>query len=245
MLPSSSTQLPSGYRIAPGVRAFAIGDIHGRVDLLQQAMAKIDADLRDRPVPRSLRIFLGDYIDRGPDSRGVIDALIDIGQRHEAVFIKGNHETLVGDFLRNPSMLPAWRSLGGLETLASYGVTCALNPDSAKQTEAAQAFRDALPRSHVDFLTRLKPCFALNDVLFVHAGLRPGLPLASQSEHDLMWIRDDFLQHRGTFGKLVVHGHTPVRTPEVHPNRINIDTGAYATGQLTCLWIEGDRFGFL
>lgn len=245
MLPSSGMQLPSGFRIAPGIRAFAIGDIHGRVDLLRQVTTKIDADLRGRPVPRSVRIFLGDYIDRGPDSRGVIDTLIDIGQHHESVFIKGNHETLVGDFLRNPAMLPAWRSLGGLETLASYGVMCALNSEPAQQIEAAQAFREALPQSHVDFLTRLRLCFVLDDLLFVHAGLRPGVPLASQSEHDLIWIRDDFLLHRGTFGKLIVHGHTPVRTPEVHPNRINIDTGAYATGQLTCLWIENDRYGFL
>ncbi len=245
-MPSSiGTQLPSGFRIATGIRVFAIGDIHGRADLLQQAMEKIDADLRDRPATANLRVFLGDYIDRGPDSRGVIDALIDIRRRHECVFVKGNHETLVGDFLRNPAMLPGWRSLGGLETLASYGVACSLSPDPAKQVEAAHAFREALPRSHVDFLTHLKPCFALDDVLFVHAGVRPGVPLASQSEHDLLWIRDDFLQYRGDFGKLVVHGHTPVRAPEVHPNRINIDTGAYATGQLTCLWIERDRYGFL
>lgn len=245
MLPSIGTQLPSGFRIAPGIRVFAIGDIHGRADLLQQAMDKIDADLRERPAAQSRRIFLGDYIDRGPDSRKVLDTLIDIGQRHDSVFIKGNHETLVGDFLRNPAMLPAWRALGGLETLASYGIACPLNPDPARQMEAARAFREALPRSHIDFLTRLTSCLALDDLLFVHAGIRPGVPLASQSEHDLLWIRDDFLQHRGDFGKLVVHGHTPVRAPEVHPNRINIDTGAYATGQLTCLWIEGDRYGFL
>jgi serine/threonine protein phosphatase 1 len=245
MLPSVGTKLPSGFRIAPGRRVFAIGDIHGRVDLLRQVAEKIDADLRDRPVARSLRIFLGDYIDRGPHSRAVIDELIAIGQRDDAVFIRGNHETLVGEFLRDPSMLSAWRTLGGLETLVSYGVVSPLQPDAAQQVGIARAFREALPDSHVDFLAHLKTWFGVGDIFFVHAGVRPGVPLTSQAEHDLIWIRDDFLQHRGTFGKLVVHGHTPVHTPEVHPNRINIDTGAYATGQLTCLWIEADRFGFL
>ncbi len=245
MFPPVGTRLPSGFQIAAGCRVFAIGDIHGRVDLLRQAMEKIDADLHERPASRSLRVFLGDYIDRGPNSRAVIDELIAIGKRHEAVFIKGNHETLVGEFLRDPSALPAWRMLGGLETLASYGIVSPLVSNAARQIEVARAFREALPRSHVDFFARLKMCFTLDDVFFVHAGVRPGVPLGSQAEHDLIWIRDDFLQHRGAFGKLIVHGHTPVHTPEVHPNRINVDTGAYATGRLTCLWIEGDRFGFL
>lgn len=245
MRPSVGTRLPSGFQIASDCRVFAVGDIHGRIDLLRQAMERVDADLRDRPAARSLRIFLGDYIDRGPNSRAVIDELIAIGQRHEAVFIKGNHETLVGEFLRDPATLPAWRTLGGLETLASYGVVSPLTPNAAQQIEVAQKFRQALPRSHDDFLGQLRNCFSLDDMFFVHAGVRPGVPLPSQAERDLIWIRDDFLQHRGSFGKLIVHGHTPVQTPEVHPNRINIDTGAYATGQLTCLWIEGDRFGFL
>jgi serine/threonine protein phosphatase 1 len=237
--------LPSGFGISNEVRLYAVGDIHGRADLLEKISRKIDAHLEQNPCARHLRIFLGDYVDRGPDSRGVIEGLIAIEQRSEAVFLRGNHETFIAEFINDPTVLPAWRSLGGLETLASYGVVSPLNPDPEHQLRLAAEFSAALPPGHVQFLGRLRPCFAFDDVFFAHAGVRPGVPLASQSETDLFWIRDEFLQHRRLFEKLVVHGHTPVRTPDVQPNRINIDTGAYVTGQLTCLWIQGNRMGFL
>jgi serine/threonine protein phosphatase 1 len=237
--------VPSGFSISEQVRLYAVGDIHGRADLLEKINRKIDAHLEKNACARHLRIFLGDYVDRGPDSRGVIEGLIAIEQRSEAVFLRGNHETFIAEFINNPAVLPTWRSLGGLETLASYGVFSPLNPDPERQLRLAAEFSAALPPSHVQFLDRLRPCFAFDDVFFAHAGVRPGVPLVSQAETDLFWIRDEFLLYRRLFEKLVVHGHTPVRTPDVQPNRINVDTGAYVTGQLTCLWIQGNRMGFL
>jgi serine/threonine protein phosphatase 1 len=238
-------KMPSDFSIPEGVRLFAVGDIHGRVDLLRQTMEKIDAHLRKHPCPRSIRIFLGDYIDRGPRSRDVIDALIDIGKCSEAVFLQGNHETFLLDVLLNPAILPTWKTFGGLETLVSYGVSSPLNPDAAGSLKIVDTFIEKLPAEHVQFLKTLPPSFSFGDLFFVHAGVRPGVGLASQTTADLMWIRDEFLQHNEPFEKLIVHGRTPVKTPDVRPNRINIDTGAYATGRLTCVCFEEDRFGFL
>lgn len=238
-------RIPSGFSIPKGVRLFAVGDIHGRVDLLEQTIRKIDAHLRDYPSSRSIRIFLGDYVDRGPKSRDVLDALIDIGKRSETVFLRGNHETFLLDVLLNPAILPTWKTFGGLETLISYGVSSPLNPDIAGSLKIVDAFIEKLPAEHVQFLKTLSPCFSFGDIFFAHAGVRPGLGLAVQSVADLMWIRDEFLEHDELFEKLIVHGHTPVKTPDVRLNRINIDTGAYATGRLTCVCFEEDRFAFL
>jgi serine/threonine protein phosphatase 1 len=242
---STDLILPSRFRLSGDIRCYAVGDIHGRLDLLDSINRRVDDDLAKRPCPRHLRIFLGDYIDRGPDSRGVIGRLIELEQEAETVFIKGNHETFIGEFIANPSFLRTWQSLGGLETLASYGLKTQLNPDSKQQRKLAEELRAAISPEHVRFISRLRPCYALDDLFFVHAGIRPGVPLATQKENDLLWIRNEFLLHDGLFEKLIVHGHTPTRMPEIKLNRINIDTGAYVTGQLTCLWIEGDRMGFL
>ena len=245
MAPSTDRAVPSGFSISEYLRFYAVGDIHGRMDLLEKIDRKIDAHLEKNPCARSVRVFLGDYVDRGPDSRGVIDRLIAIEQRTDAVFLLGNHETFIAEFIKNPAVLATWRSLGGLETLASYGIFSPLNPDPEHQVRLAAEFSAALPANHIQFFNRLRPFFTFDGVFFVHAGVRPGVQLSSQSETDLFWIRDEFLQHRGLFEKIIVHGHTPVRTPDVQPNRINIDTGAYVTGQLTCLWIQGNRMGFL
>lgn len=242
---SADRLVPSGFQIAENVRLYAIGDIHGRADLLREVTGKIDAHLQKKPCSRHIRIFLGDYVDRGPDSRGVIDNLIEIEQRTEAIFLKGNHETFIAEFIDNPKILPTWRSLGGLETLASYGVLSSLNADPEQQRQLANQFSTALPLSHFQFFDRLRSSFSFDGIFFAHAGIRPGMPLASQMENDLIWIRNEFLEHHGLFEKMVVHGHTPVRMPDVQPNRINIDTGAYVTGRLSCLWIEGNRMGFL
>jgi serine/threonine protein phosphatase 1 len=238
-------QLPSGFRIGDGLRLYAVGDVHGRVDLLDDVLRKIDADLVLRPVPRAVRIFLGDYVDRGRHSREVIDRLIDASERCEVHCLKGNHEKVFVDYIRNPATFQAWRAIGGLETLASYGLSCPLNPGGEEQHRLWTELRAALPSRHLAFLGQLKPSLVIDDVLFVHAGIRPGVALADQAEADLIWIRDDFLRHPGMFEKFIVHGHTPVRAPEIRPNRIDIDTGAYVTGRLTCLWIEGNRLGFL
>jgi serine/threonine protein phosphatase 1 len=232
----------SAPRLPDRIRIYAVGDVHGRADLLDQALSRIDADLAAYPDCKPLQIFLGDYIDRGPASRAVLDRLIDRSSTHEIVCLKGNHETYVSEFLQNPAILADWRQLGGFETLMSYGLKPSLNADAAEQVELAQALAASLPKHHRQFLHGLSPSFTCGDFFFVHAGVKPGVPLAQQREEDLLWIRDDFLLCEDDFGKFIVHGHTPVREPDIRPNRINIDTGAYATGRLTCLIIENGGF---
>ncbi len=242
MRPYSPTMPP---RVPEGLRVYAIGDVHGCAELLHQILLRIDAHQASHPAIRSVEIFLGDYIDRGPASREVLDRLIARSRTREAVFLKGNHETLVENFLKDPAILSDWRHYGGLETLLSYGLAPSVNMDLAEQTELATAFGQALPEDHRRFLGGLRSSFTCGDYFFVHAGVRPGIPLAKQREEDLLWIRTDFLLCEAAFSKIVVHGHTPVREPEVRPNRINIDTGAYATGQLTCLMLEGTEKRFI
>jgi serine/threonine protein phosphatase 1 len=197
--------------------------------------------LAARPVPRPILIFLGDYIDRGPDSRRVIDQLIRLKQRHEVVYLRGNHERCLMEFLRNPSILATWLRWGGLYTLRSYGLEPKNYLDSGEQEGLARSLELILRASgHFDFFDRLETSFTFGDFFFVHAGVRPGLPLDRQSETDLLEIRDVFLSSGSDFGKIVVHGHTPVPEPDIRANRINIDTGAFATGRLTCLVIERD-----
>lgn len=226
-------------------RIYAIGDVHGRADLLTDIFARIDSDLRARPIENSVQVFLGDYIDRGPHSRLVIDLLVERQSFHQALFLKGNHEAYVSQFLNDPTILPQWQRVGGIETLLSYGLkpTGQEGPDA--QCRMARAFRATLSDSHRLFIERLNLSYTCGDFLFVHAGVRPGIPLQKQSERDLLWIREDFLLHEEDFGKIVVHGHTPTIEPEIRPNRINIDTGAYATGRLTCLVLEGNEMRFL
>ena len=224
-----------------GIRIYAIGDIHGRADLLEQVLKRIDADRATHPAPRCIEVFLGDYIDRGPASRKVLDLLVARQSAHRTVFLKGNHETFMIDFATKPFILEYWQNLGGLETLMSYGVTPSINADTADQVRLAATFDEVVPESHRRFLRDLNLSFTCGDFLFVHAGIRPGIPLAGQREEDLLWIRQDFLLYEDDFSKIVVHGHTPVVQVDVRPNRINIDTGAYATGTLTCLMLESDK----
>lgn len=232
-------------RIPGGLRIYAVGDVHGCANLLDEVLSAIDADLAKYPVIRPIEIFLGDYVDRGPSSRTVIDLLIARSRTHETRCLKGNHEILFLDFLKKPVILAQWRSLGGLETLMSYGLSSSHVGDPAVQTKLATDLKRVLPDSHHKFLTNLLPSFACGDYFFAHAGVRPGVPLAQQHERDLLWIREEFLSYQGEFGKVIVHGHTPVSEPEIKPNRINIDTGAYATGRLTCLVLEGDELCFI
>jgi serine/threonine protein phosphatase 1 len=232
-------------RVPEGVRIYAIGDIHGRADLLEQILDRIDADLASNPARTGIEVFLGDYIDRGPASREVLDLLVMRDRSLRSVFLKGNHESFLTDFLSNPSILDHWQYNGGLETLMSYGITPSINANRAKQAQLADALGQALPESHRQFIGKLEPSFTCGDYFFVHAGVRPGIPLRKQREEDLLWIRQDFLLCEEDFGKIVVHGHTPVPRPDVLPNRINIDTAAFATGQLTCLVLEDDRVDFV
>jgi serine/threonine protein phosphatase 1 len=231
-------------QIPQGMRLYAVGDVHGRADLLAGLFSKIDADLEVHPAPWVTHVFLGDYIDRGPDSRGVLDLLIARSQRHETIFLKGNHEVLIEEFLENPESFATWRHVGGIETLLSYGIRPSSNPDAAERTMLAKQLGDVLPSEHRQFLASLKRSFGCGDFFFAHAGVRPGVPLSQQRDDDLFWIRGEFLDSSEKFGKIIVHGHSPVMDVEFHSNRINIDTGAYATGRLSCLRIESAQSMF-
>jgi serine/threonine protein phosphatase 1 len=225
-------------------RLYAIGDVHGRLDLLERAIQAIDHDVAERG-GTALTVTLGDYIDRGPQSRGVIERLSVNPFPTPYVALKGNHETLLEAFLADPSVGAHWRRLGGLETIASFGVPVQQLVLGRNYEDAAAQLRQALTQQHRDFLASLKTSVVVGRYFLCHAGVRPGVPLDRQREDDLLWIRDEFLNSTEDFGKIVVHGHTPVAEPEVLPNRINIDTGAFMTGRLTCVVLEKDRHRFL
>ncbi|HTV28353.1 MAG TPA: metallophosphoesterase family protein [Xanthobacteraceae bacterium] len=233
-------------RVPEGQRIYAVGDVHGRADLLLALLGRIDADLRAHPTAQPIQVFLGDYIDRGPDSRHVLDLLVwRKEEKTETVFLKGNHEAYACQVLNDPSALAEWQQMGGTPTLLSYGLTPSSRSDPKKEEDIAIAFRQAFPAHHHRFVKGLALSFTCGDFFFAHAGVRPGVSLRLQRQEDLLWIRDDFLLHEDTFGKIVVHGHTPTTEPDIRPNRINIDTGAYATGRLTCLVLEADQMRFL
>ena len=224
-------------------RIYAIGDIHGRLDLLERAIGAIKRDVTERG-PAAQTVTVGDYIDRGPDSRGVIDRLAGNPFPTPYVALKGNHEDILETFLADPGTGPYWRGQGGHETLQSYGVHVG-GVTGMNYAKARDALRRAMPAAHVEFLRALKLSYSCGKYFFCHAGVRPRVPLDRQSADDLLWIRDEFLASGDDFGKIVVHGHTPVAEPEVLPNRIDIDTGAFATGRLTCVALEGGAPRFL
>jgi calcineurin-like phosphoesterase family protein len=228
-------------RLPDGICIYAVSDIHGCVDQLRDVFTAIDHHLsRARPT-RAIHVFLGDYIDRGPASRQAIDLLVERGQRHESIFLKGNHEAMLFELLRDPGRFEGWKQYGGLQTLISYGLAPSLNPDLKEQKALIEALARRIPRHHRHFFNNLRSSCFFGDFFFAHAGVKPGVPLTRQKEDDLLWIRDEFLLSDASFGKFIVHGHTPVPKPDFRPNRINIDTGAYATGKLTLLTIQGDR----
>lgn len=218
---------------------YAIGDVHGRLDLLDILLGQVTADAAALPAGREAElILLGDYIDRGPQSAEVVGRVIDLqGKARPPVrALKGNHEAALVSFLADHRIGPAWSKYGGSETLRSYGVRAPLQQDDLDGWEAARRALDAaLPPAHRDFYERLESYVVIGDYCFVHAGLRPGIAIADQDESDLIGIRHDFLGHKGSFEKKVVYGHTPTREPVVEPHRIGIDTGAYVTGVLTAL----------
>lgn len=236
---ASAPSLPEGMRL------YAIGDIHGRLDLLRQLADKISDDLCGTTASQISAVFLGDYVDRGPQSAAVIDELVRGAFPAPIVALRGNHEDILLRFLEDESVLDSWRKFGGLDTLRSYGVPVADPMRGMGYMSAQNAFRSALPESHVAFLKRTAPSVSFGDYFFCHAGVKPGIPLERQDTKDLLWIRDEFLEYPGTFGKVVVHGHTPAPLPEQRFNRINIDTGAYATSKLTAVVLEGDQRHFL
>jgi len=223
-------------------RIYAIGDIHGRVDLLDQIIDMISADVADHGLSDCLTVTLGDYVDRGMYTKDVIERLCSNPFPTDFVALKGNHEDILLRFLSDPSVADHWRSLGGLETLYSYGVPVTAMMRGRDYSQTAEALVQAMPVRHLQFLQDLKTSYSEGRYFFCHAGVRPGVPLERQSPEDLMWIRNEFLSSASDFGKIIVHGHTPHERPELLPNRINIDTGAYASGRLTCVMLPEQSF---
>jgi len=228
-----------------GIRIYAVGDIHGRCDLLDRLLMLTQADFESRPTVRALYVFLGDYIDRGSASRETIDRLIEHSGKNESIFLKGNHELIAIKCLSDRDLFSEWMRLGGAETLISYGVALGSIANEKTIAELQGAFHGALSAAHLRFFRDLRTAFTFGDYFFAHAGVKPGVELSQQKESDLLWIRNEFLNSREDFGKIIVHGHTPTLEIEVEPNRINIDTGAFATGRLTCLVLEGASLSFI
>lgn len=226
-------------------RIYAVGDIHGHLAALERLLALIAEDIARQPSDGAVPVilFLGDYIDRGPDSRGVLDRLIKGPLDGVACrFLQGNHEEVLLNFLEDPTAAAEWLDFGGVETLASYGVRASLGIRERARCEALRdRFLETFPDEHRNFLNKLEAMIVLGDYVFVHAGIRPGRRLDRQRLEDLLWIREPFLSDRRPTDKAVVHGHTMVEQAELGGNRIGIDTGAYATGVLTALVLQEDR----
>lgn len=237
---------PRAARVPDGDRVYAIGDVHGRLDLLKALLLQIEADSMRRDATATVHIvFLGDLIDRGPESAQVLDFLIGyapVGRRLH--FVSGNHEECFLDVLNGSSANEmAWLQFGGFETLTSYGV-----PERAiiaRGAELQHEMAERVPQAHINFMSRFVDQVRIGDYLFVHAGIRPGQPLDRQTSQDLRWIRDEFLEDGTDHGVVVVHGHSISRMPVVRGNRIGIDTGAYKSGRLTALGLERDQNWFL
>lgn len=211
---------------------YAIGDIHGRADLLDETFAAIDRDRQPDGDLRYLEVYLGDYVDRGPDSAGVLRRLRARAAERPTRMLMGNHESVLLQFIAGEMEAADWLDFGGVTTATSYGV----DPRNADGLRVGMAA--AVPAQDLEFLGRLRSNFKYGPYVFVHAGLRPNVGLEQQSLEDMLWIRDKFLTFTGDFGFIVVHGHTPNDEPEFRANRINIDTGAFATHRLTCLRID-------
>lgn len=232
--------IPAPATLPPGQRVYAVGDVHGCLDRLEALHALIAEDLAARPANEPLLVHLGDYVDRGPDSAGVVARLADGAALPDLpiVNLMGNHEhmMLAAVATGETDATDLWLANGGADSLLSWGV-----PRSAQPKE----WPSYLPVAHLVFLRDLAVRHEVGGYLFVHAGIRPGIPLDRQSRHDLMWIREPFLSAKDAFGPVVVHGHTPRQEPVVRSNRIGIDTGAVMGGVLTCAVLEDDRLGFI
>ncbi|MBL8701538.1 MAG: metallophosphoesterase [Alphaproteobacteria bacterium] len=239
---------PKPRTVPAGTVVYAIGDIHGRLDKLLPLEGMIEADAATRASTRKVLVYLGDYVDRGPSSQGVIEHLsLSRPAGFEVVYLAGNHERLMLDFLEDPENAGPWLANGGLPTLASYGLPAGERKElsQADVLRLQDGLRMLLPSRHRTFLKNLRFRHQEGDFLFVHAGIRPGVDLAAQTEDDMIWIRQPFLTSNKDHGVVVVHGHTVTEEPEFRPNRIGIDTGAYASGVLTALVIEGGQVGVI
>lgn len=246
----SRTQVaaPAAPAVPDGTVVWAVGDIHGRLDLLNPLVEAMIADLHASAATRKVVVFLGDYIDRGPDSRGVVRLLAGLSDVEgvEWRFLKGNHEQAMLGFLDEPSAGPKWCEYGGDNALRSYGLRV---PDLAHRAEAwarvAADLRHKLTDREIEFLENLELSITIGDYFFSHAGARPGVALDRQAAEDLMWIRQPFLHSQTAFERVVVHGHTPTARAHADHRRIGIDTKAYHSGVLSALRLEGFERGLL
>ena len=237
---------PTRPSVPANLRVYAIGDVHGRLDLLNRMLELIDRDASEARGLTPVRVFLGDYVGRGPDSAGVIAKLVELHNWcPDTIFLRGNHEQMLLDFFNNPNCYRAWSQIGGERTLLSYDVMPPLFDEDSTLEEIRDAFVLALPEHHLRFISSTKYMHVIGDYLFAHAGIQPNIKFNEQAPHDLMWIRDEFLSSSKKFEHVVVHGHSGQKTPVVRPNRIGIDTIAYKTGKLTALVLEGTKRRFL
>jgi len=237
------SRVPEG---PPGRRAYVVGDVHGRLDLLDRLLDQIHEELRVDPAEQTTLVFVGDLIDRGPSSAQVVERLRTYAQPGvQPVFLAGNHEEVLLRILDGDgSLISSWLRFGGKQCLASYGLDPLLLTGRSED-ESVRMVREVIPADHATFLRTFIDTCRFGDFLFVHAGLRPGVPLDSQRQSDLRWIRDAFLNDDRDHGFVVVHGHTIGKKVVERQNRIGIDTGAYSSGVLTALAVEGDRRWFL
>lgn len=231
---------PKSAPLKPGRRVYAIGDIHGCRAQMERLLDRIADDL-DGYAGKSRLVFLGDYVDRGPDSAGVIERLVsgDLpGDKQH--FLIGNHEAAMLEAMDGQAQ--GWLTYGGVQTLESYGVN---NKKLFRASSIREVIEENVPEAHLDFLRSLKLKTRIGNYLFVHAGVRPGVAIKDQEARDLLWIRDEFLKSKKDHGVIVVHGHTIAAEPQHRKNRIGVDTGCYSSGTLTAVRLEGDSVDFL
>jgi len=232
-------------RVPEGIRVYAVGDIHGRYDLLEKLLQLIREDAAQTS-KRNTLVFLGDYVDRGPRSRDVVECVMALAwPGWDIVALRGNHEEIMLEFCGNADVYRTWRDFGGADTLLSYGVRPPSFDDRAEFARAREEFVRKVPARHVEYLRSLPLSHTVGDYHFVHAGVRPSVALDQQSPQDLLWIRDEFLFSDRALDKVIVHGHSPTGRPVVRPNRIGVDTGAYATNCLTAAILDGESCTFL
>jgi serine/threonine protein phosphatase 1 len=229
-----------------GCRIYAVGDIHGRCDLLDRLIDLIDQDDKARGAAQTQIIFLGDLVDRGPDSRGVVERLIELGTDKKGVrFLSGNHEEiLVRAWGGDKRATGLFNRVGGRETMLSYGMT-EDEYDGLDLAGLAAGIAEYVPRKHIDFLDVFDDYVEAGDYLFVHAGVRPGLSIKEQETSDLRWIRKEFTEYEGIHSHMIIHGHSITEEVDMRNNRIGIDTGAFASGKLTAIGIEADQRWYL
>jgi len=229
---SPSSTIPTGQRV------YAVGDVHGRLDLFTALIAAIEADDATRGAADTTIVLLGDLVDRGPDSAGVLATARELQSRRQVRIIAGNHEEMFLQSLDDADVLKHFLRYGGRETVLSYAIDPVRYRDATLE-QAQQMLREAIPEADLAFVSSFEDHVRIGDYLFVHAGIRPGAPIENQRSSDLRWIREPFLSHSGDHGLMVVHGHTITDDVDIRPNRIGIDTGAYQSGRLTALGLEG------